>query len=51
MTKEQIKNLGGEDDRKRLTVTKDYETGEGGGKNYMSIHAELKEKEKMKIGS
>lgn len=54
LTKEQIKQIGRDDrdfDRRKLAVTEDYQTQEGQGKNFKSIHSKLIKKEVMKVGS
>ena len=52
LSRDQIKKMGAGDDdlRKKLAVTKDYETT-GAGKNYKGIDEKLVEKEVMKVGS
>ena len=45
--------MGGDFDARKLAITEEYQTtGQGtDGKNYKSIHSELKVKERMKVGS
>ncbi|CDW79585.1 g patch domain and kow motifs-containing [Stylonychia lemnae] len=52
LTKEQLKKMGDDYDKRKLAVTEDYTQLEGAeGKNFKSIHTQLKQREKMQIGS